>query len=185
MNSLSWLLVFVLCACCSHVCRASDDFTFRKGPVPNRFRLYQRYPDRPEEQECQPIRLHIERNSRRYRDLVQYTATNVNFATSDSRRMSSRLHSRLYTLGNWYRNYYYQRLLVLKAWTPYPDNTVTNDSLHYEGKHYQTNRHYAAKSQQRNQFTTFFFFCRANNSDTSDKQKHGFTCTQVGCAGEV
>ena len=187
MNSLSWLLVFVLCACCSHVCRASDDFTFRKGPVPKRFRLYQRYPDRPEEQECQPIRLHIERNSRRYSDLVQYTATNVNFATPDSRRMSSRLHSRLYTLGNWYRNYYYQRLVVLKAWTPYPDNTVSNDSLHYEGKHCQTNRRKTSQwcKKPAAKPVHYFFLCRANNSDTSDKQKHGFTCTQVGCAGEV
>ena len=136
MQSPSLLLLLVLCACCGHVCNAtgSVDFTFRKGPIPRSFSLAQHYPNRPEEQECQPIRLHIERDSRRYRDLVRYSASNVRFTNSDSRIMTSRLHSRLNTLANWFRDYYGYRLLVLKAWTPYPDSSLSNNSLHYEGQ---------------------------------------------------
>ena len=134
--------ILVLCACCGHVCEATG-FTFRKGPIPSRFKRGQHYPNRPEEQECQPIRLHIERNSRRYRDLVRYSASNVRFSNSDSRLMSSRLHSRLNTLANWFRNYYGYRLLVLKAWTPYPDTSLNNGSLHYEGQSLSCQRNLA------------------------------------------
>ena len=138
MGSLSSsLLLLALCVCCIQICTASDDddFRFSKGPVPRRFRRGQRYPDRSEEYECQPIRLHILPNTRRFRELVRYTASNVRFSAQDSRLMSSRLHSRLNRLANLFYARYSWRFTVLKSWTQYPDASLSNESLHYEGEH--------------------------------------------------
>jgi hypothetical protein len=48
--------------------------------------------------------------------------------------MSSRLHSRLSSLADQYYNEYKIKLYVLKAWVPYPDYSLDNTSLHYEGR---------------------------------------------------
>ena len=138
MGSLSSsLLLLVLCVCCIQICTATndDDFRFSKGPVPLEFIPGQRYPNRSEEYECQPIRVHILPNTRRYRDLVTYNASNVRFSLQDSRLMSSRLHSRLNELANKFNESFNESFTVLKSWSQYPDASLSNDSLHYEGEH--------------------------------------------------
>lgn len=115
---------------------SNEDFQYSKGPVPDQFRLLDRYPDRSEESQCRPIRLRIERNSRRYlRDLVFNANPDIIFANSDAHLMTSRLQSRLNELSDLYRREYGLSLRVVKAWTEEADLEVTDPlSLHYEGK---------------------------------------------------
>lgn len=128
------VLIAVTCSQCMLCLAMGNQFTFSKGPVPKSFKVGQHYPSMSEEQVCQPIRLHIERGSRRYAELVRYSRNNVKFAHGDSRLMSSRLHSRLNDLANTYYAYSRgYRLFVLKSWTAFPDNSLSNNSLHYEG----------------------------------------------------
>lgn len=125
-------LTFV--ACTAHV--QSDDFQFTNGPVPNPFQLHQHYPDRNESVQCRPIRLRIERNSRRYRtDLVTNEHSRVNFTHADARIMSSRLQIRLNQLAYLFYVEYSVWITVTKAWTEYGDPDVDDpNSLHFEGK---------------------------------------------------
>ena len=119
-----------------HVTAASsEDFQYSLGPVPDQFRLLDRYPDRSEESQCRPIRLRIERDSRRYRrDLVFNANPDIMFVDSDARLMTSRLQSRLNALSDLYRREYGLGLRVVKAWTEEADAEVTDPlSLHYEG----------------------------------------------------
>ena len=114
-----------------------DVYQYSPGPVPENFSIGMRYPDGNETQECRPIRLRIERDSRLYRDnLVLNTNTGINFANSDARRMSSRLQTRLNDLATRYYSEFSVSFTVLKAWAEYPDTDLDDDatSLHYEGK---------------------------------------------------
>lgn len=111
-------------------------FEFTNGPVPNPFQLNQHYPDRAEAVECRPIRLRIERHSRRYRtDLVTNEHTGMNFSHSDARIMSSRLQRRLNELADLFFANYHVWITVTKAWTEYGDADVNDpNSLHFEGR---------------------------------------------------
>ena len=110
-----------------------DKYYYGNGPLPKRFKKGQYYPNRDEYLECRPIQLYITKGTKRFHDLVTYTAKNVHFASSSSRIMSSRLHSRLSSLAKQYYSLYGTKLYVLKAWVPYPDYSLNNGSLHYEG----------------------------------------------------
>ncbi len=111
-----------------------DDYVFSKGPLPKKFKKGQRYPDRDEDVECQPIRLRAARGTTIFQKLVTYTGNDgINFKNHDSRIMSSRLHSKLSTLSDLYYTKYNVKLFVLKAWTEYKDDDVPDRSLHYEG----------------------------------------------------
>ena len=118
--------------------QSDDDFIFSKGPVPNRFIRGQRYPDRDEEVECQPIRLRVARGSKTFQQLITYAGSKILFKTQNSRIMSSRLHAKLTELSNLYFQQFRVKLYVLKAWTEYNDYEVTERSLHYEGLHYSS-----------------------------------------------
>lgn len=137
MQSRAALLPALLLGWLLHlVAASSEDFQYSRGPVPDQFRLLDRYPDRSEESQCRPIRLRIERDSRRYRrDLVFNANPDIMFADSDSRLMTSRLQSRLNALSELYRREYGLSFRVLKAWTEEADPEVTDPlSLHYEGE---------------------------------------------------
>lgn len=127
------LLIFQYCV---PVAEASDDelYQYRKGPVPHTFRRGDRYPDRDEDTECRPIKLRIARGMQKFGELVTYSGNKMYFYDDNSRIMSSRMHSRLTTLADDYYAVYFVKLYILKAWTPYPDYSVDNTSLHYEGK---------------------------------------------------
>ncbi len=117
-----------------------DDFVYTRGPVPDTFSQGQRYPDRDEDVECQPIRLRAERDSKTFHELVTFTGNdNVHFKSSDSRIMSLRLHSKVTKLVSLYYQQYQVKLYVLKAWTEYVDPGVRDRSLHYEGKDIEFN----------------------------------------------
>ena len=111
---------------------AQSQFDYSQQPIPIPFVLGDRYPDRPETDVCRPIFDHILRDSARFTDELVYNANQqVTFATDDSRRMTSRMQTRLDRL----REIYDGEFTVLKAWTEFPDSEVQNDlSLHYEGE---------------------------------------------------
>ena len=125
------------------ICRAQTgsegEFVFTNGPLPDTFELNQRYPDRPESVECRPIRLHIARNSRRYRtELVTNGNPRVQFAHADARVMSSRLSKRLNQLAEVFYENHSIAITVQKAWTEFEDSDVNDPlSLHYEGERRQ------------------------------------------------
>lgn len=122
------------------LCHAQSDdgeeFQVMNTPLPDTFQLNQSYPDRPEEVECRPIRLRIERNSRRYRtDLVTNDHPSIRFAHADTRVMSNRLFRRLNALADLFYEEHRGRITVLKAWTEYGDSEVVDPtSLHFEGE---------------------------------------------------
>ena len=112
-------------------------FQYTRGPVPDHFRVGMHYPSRNETEVCRPIRLRIERDSRLFRtNLVVNANPGINFASSDAKRMTSRLQSRLNTLASMFYSRYERRFTVLQAWVEYSDEDGVNDpqSLHYEGK---------------------------------------------------
>ena len=141
MNSKLYVLLtlFALSSILLATSKADDDddedFVYTKGPFPKTFSRGQRYPDRDEDTECQPIRLRAARGSSMFQKLVTYTGNNVYFRNQNSRIMTSRLHSRFNTLANLYYQRYHVKLYVLKAWTEYEDLEVSERSLHYEGLH--------------------------------------------------
>ena len=111
-------------------------FQYTNGPVPDVFQVDQSYPDRTEIEECRPIRLRIQRNSRRYHsDLVVNTNSDIDFANSDARRMTSRMQSRLDALAVLFYQEFSVSITVMKTWTEYGDEDVDDDqSLHFEGR---------------------------------------------------
>ena len=136
----TWITVLVAAL---WVCRVSgtqsedDDFDFTNGALPDPFLPHQHYPDRPESVECRPIRLRIDRGSRRFStDLVTNDHANVQFAHSDARIMSNRLQRRLNDLAEQFYDAHGVWITVTKAWTDQDDEEVTDElSLHYEGKY--------------------------------------------------
>ena len=109
-----------------------SDFDYSQQPIPIPFELGDRYPDRPETDVCRPIFDYILRDSARFtNELVFNTNPSVTFATTDSRRMTSRMQTRLDRLLEIYDG----EFTVLKAWTEFPDSEVVDSlSLHYEGE---------------------------------------------------
>ena len=111
---------------------AQSNFDYSQQPIPIPFYEGDRYPNRPETDVCRPIFDHILRNSARFTsELVFNTNPDITFATMDSRRMTSRMQTRLDRL----REIYSGDFTVLKTWTQFPDNEVLDpSSLHYEGE---------------------------------------------------
>ena len=111
------------------------NFQYSKGPVPDEFLLRDRYPNRSEVAECRPIRLRIERDSRRYRrNLVVNANPNITFNGADARVMTSRLQTQLNTLAEMFRLQHGLRFRVSKAWAEASDpNVEDSHSLHFEG----------------------------------------------------
>ena len=112
-------------------------FQYTRGPVPQHFQVGMHYPSRNETEECRPIRLRIERDSRLFRtNLVVNTNSGIRFASNDAKRMTSRLQSRLNSLSTMFYAMYRVRFTVELAWVEYsPDDGVGDDqSLHYEGE---------------------------------------------------
>ena len=112
-------------------------FQYTRGPVPDNFQVGQHYPARSEMEECRPIRLRIGRDSRLFRtSLVVNSNPGIHFASSDAKRMTSRLQSRLNSLASLFYSRYQLRLTVHLAWVEYsPDDGVDDpQSLHYEGE---------------------------------------------------
>lgn len=117
----------------------NDDsiFQYTRGPVPQQFQVGMHYPTRNETEECRPIRLRIERDSRLFRtNLVVNTNQGIHFANNDAKRMTSRLQSRLNSLASSFYNMYRVRFTVVLAWVEYSsDDGIGDDqSLHYEGE---------------------------------------------------
>ncbi len=87
---------------------------------------------------CRALTDRIERNSARFNsELVTNTNSRINFMTSDSQLMTSRMQSSLDTLAERYSQQFGgRRMTIIKAWTAYPDMDLVaeNESLHYEGK---------------------------------------------------
>lgn len=108
-----------------------SNFDFSGHPIPDTFRLGDRYPDREEMDVCRPIFNHIDRNSVRFRNELVLDNSSMTFDNADARWMTSRMYSRLNRL----RQLYTGGFTVLKAWTQYPDSEVQDlASLHYEGE---------------------------------------------------
>ena len=125
---------------CTHV-RAQDDddddaYQYSRGPVPQQFRFNMSYPDRTETEECRPIRLRIQRNTRLFRTrLIVNTNGDIIFNNSDARIMTSRLQTRLNALAQLYYQQYRRRFTVMKSWAEYGDDDIDDpQSLHYEGQ---------------------------------------------------
>ena len=111
---------------------AQSNFDYSQQPIPIPFLQGNSYPNRPETDVCRPIFNHVLRNSARFtNELVFNTNPHIKFATTDSRRMTSRMQTRLDRL----REIYSGGFTVLKTWTQYPDSEVPDpSSLHYEGE---------------------------------------------------
>lgn len=137
MEGIAALAVFLL-----QIYAASSQQDFTSGQVPV-FGVGVFYPGRSsnalqaEVETCRAITDRISRNSARFNtELVTNTNNGINFATADSRLMSSRMQSRLDDLARVYAGRFSGRkMTVLKAWTPYPDPQLGSEqeSLHYEG----------------------------------------------------
>ena len=132
------LLIVTALVCLSTAWAIDDGDAFRhtRGTVPDEFILNQSYPDRREVDVCRPIRLRIERTSRKFRlDLVVNTNPNINFVNANAQIMSSRMQTQLNSLAVLFYNNSGLRITVIKAWTEYGDAEVQDPhSLHYEGR---------------------------------------------------
>ena len=142
-RSLSLLhIAAMLVIICSTLCtlvRSQDDddsYQYSRGPLPQEFQFNMSYPDRTETEECRPIRLRIQRNSRLFRTrLVVNTNSDINFNNSDARIMTSRTQTRLNALAQLYYQRYRRRFTVMKSWAEYGDDDVDDpQSLHFEGQ---------------------------------------------------
>jgi hypothetical protein len=129
-----WLLFAVAAAAATLLpaTLAQSQFDYSQQPIPIPFLQGHRYPDRPETDVCRPIFDYILPGSARFTsELVLNTNPNIQFATPDSRRMTSRMQTRLDRL----REIYDGGFTVLKTWTQFPDSEVEDAlSLHYEGR---------------------------------------------------
>lgn len=135
-KKLLLLLAFFTALLCHAQSDDNEEFQVRNTPLPDTFQVNQSYPDRPEVVECRPIRLRIERHSRRYRtELVTNDHPNIHFAHADTRVMSNRLFRRLNELADLFHEEHGVWITVLKAWTEYGDGEVGDPtSLHFEGE---------------------------------------------------
>ena len=135
----SCILLIVTTLVCLNTAWATDDndaFRHTRGTVPDEFTLNQSYPDRREVDVCRPIRLRIERTSRKFHvDLVVNTNPDINFINTNAQIMSSRMQTRLNSLAVLFYDNFGLSITVIKAWTEYGDAEVQDpQSLHYEGR---------------------------------------------------
>ena len=140
-RSLLPIIISLLVAIsCSAVNAQDDDFDFdySRGAVPEVFAFNQSYPNRSEVDECRPIRLHIERGSRRFlSDLVTNVNPGLHFAHADARIMTSRLQVRLNALALLYYQEFGLTVTIMKSWTESGDEEVDDPlSLHFEGTYH-------------------------------------------------
>ncbi len=136
---LAVLMVVLLCTLTCQVTRqqtsSRGNFLYTRDPVPRIFRLGRSYPDRPESEQCRPIRLRVTRNSRLFMTgLVTNANRDIVFRSADARLMTSRLQSKLNSLAAEFKARYNSKLVVLQAWTEYSGNDSDSNSLHYEGE---------------------------------------------------
>ena len=134
-------ILVVFCTTLCTLVRAQDDddddsYQYSRGPVPQQFRFNMSYPARTEMEECRPIRLRIQRNTRLFRTrLIVNTNGDIIFNNSDARIMTSRLQTRLNALAQLYYQQYGRRFTVMKSWAEYGDDDIDDpQSLHYEGQ---------------------------------------------------
>ena len=132
-------ILVIICTTLCTLVRAQDDddsYQYSRGPLPQEFQFNMSYPDRTETEECRPIRLRIQRNSRLFRTrLVVNTNSDINFNNSDARIMTSRTQTRLNALAQLYYQRYRRRFTVMKSWAEYGDADIDDpQSLHFEGQ---------------------------------------------------
>lgn len=137
--SLNLFICFLVWSIYGSVYSQQDDglFDFSKGPVPDVFAVGQSYPNRSEEEECRPIRLHIERDSRRFNsDLVYNPNPGIRFLHADAHYMSARLQVRVNQLAELYYAEFGVEIVVARAWVSFGGDDDLEDplSLHYEGE---------------------------------------------------
>ena len=132
------LLIILSCGALLSKQQDDDDLeVFQQEPVPDPFELGDRYPDRDEEVEVRPIKLRLQRTSRRFSEtIIRNTNNDLSYANEDARFMTSRLKSRLDTLGELYEDEYRrQKLEVILTYAEEGNPDVTKpNSLHYEGQ---------------------------------------------------
>ena len=133
------LLIILSCGALLSTQQDDDDDleVFQQEPVPDPFELGDRYPDRDEEVEVRPIKLRLQRTSRRFSEtIIRNTNNDLSYANDDARFMTSRLKSRLDTLGELYEDEYRrQKLEVILTYAEEGNPDVTDpNSLHYEGQ---------------------------------------------------
>ena len=108
------LLIILSCGALLSTQQDDDDDleVFQQEPVPDPFELGDRYPDRDEEVEVRPIKLRLQRTSRRFSEtIIRNTNNDLSYANDDARFMTSRLKSRLDTLGELYEDEYRRQKL--------------------------------------------------------------------------
>lgn len=132
-----YLLIILSCGALLSTQQDDDDLeVFQQEPVPDPFELGDRYPDRDEEVEVRPIKLRLQRTSRRFSETIINNDNNdLSYANDDARLMTSRLKSRLDILGGLYEDEYRrQKLEVVLTYAEEGNPDVTDpNSLHYEG----------------------------------------------------
>ena len=134
-NMLQLQLLIILSCGVLFSIQQDDLQVFQQEPVPDPFTLGDRYPDRDEVVEVRPIKLRLRRTSQRFRDtIIRNTNNDLSYANDDARLMTSRLKSRLDTLGELYEDRYRRELQVLLTYAEEGNPSVTDPaSLHYEG----------------------------------------------------
>lgn len=136
-NLLQLLLLILSCEVLISMQQSNNLQVFQQEPVPNPFKLGDRYPNRDEDVEVRPIKLRLKRTSRRFSEtIIRNTNNDLSYANDDARLMTSRLKSRLDTLGELYEDEYRgQKLQVLLTYAEENNPDVTDTtSLHYEGQ---------------------------------------------------
>ena len=132
-----YLLIILSCGALLSTQQDDDDLeVFQQEPVPDPFKLGDRYPDRDEAVEVRPIKLRLKRTSRRFSEtIIRNTNNDLSYANDDARLMTSRLKSRLDILGELYEDEYRrQKLQVVLTYAEEGNPDVTDpNSLHYEG----------------------------------------------------
>ena len=129
------LLIILSCGVFITLQQDDDLQVFQQEPVPDPFTLGDRYPDRDEVVEVRPIKLRLRRTSRRFSEtIIRNTNNDLSYANDDARFMTSRLKSRLDTLGELYEDRYRRQLQVLLTYAEENNPSITDPtSLHYEG----------------------------------------------------
>jgi len=142
INSLQlYLLIILSCGVLLSTQQNNGDLqVFQQEPVPDPFKLGDRYPDRDEVVEVRPIKLRLKRTSRRFSEtIIRNTNNDLSYVNDDARLMTSRLKSRLDLLGELYEDEYRrQKLVVILTYAEEGNPAVTDpNSLHYEGMQLQ------------------------------------------------
>lgn len=137
-NSLQlYLLIILSCGVLFSTQQGNEDLpVFQQEPLPDPFRLGDRYPNRDEVVEVRPIKLRLQRTSRRFSEtIIRNTNNDLSYVNDDARLMTSRLKSRLDILGELYEDRYRrEKLVVILTYAEEGNSAVSNpNSLHYEG----------------------------------------------------